>query len=437
MKKLLLSATLLALTSCSPADAEPKNVILLIGDGMGEAEIALTRNYQYDSGPGLYVDTIKDHASAIVISLRNDDPEKYAFVGDSASGGTALATGQLTSVRRIATTAQSNLPITTIAEEAKENGFNVGIVTTAVITDATPASFAAHVNNRYCMKNGDAPCLPGEKPIIDQMLEFGVDVMLGGGGQLLPAAHGDQTIEEFAKSQDYQIIKNSNELSEGELSGKDANLWGIFADYHMPREWQGPDGKWAQPIETDADNNVIFPKARRCEVNPDHSDTPTLAMMSKRALDELSNKQNDKGFFLMIEGASIDKASHDADPCGSMGEMVAFDKTVEMAMEYAKKTPNTVVIVTADHGGATQNIHHPYYEDYERTGENIPGLYSLLTSNGGNELVAYYGTNREYDQTHSGINVPVFTYGMPEEIKFKGVIRQTDIKGAMAKYLFE
>ena len=160
------------------AQAAPKNVILLIGDGMGEAEIAATRNYEFDSGPGLFVDTIREKASAIVISKRNDDASLIAFVGDSASGGTALATGILTSVRRISTTAQYGEPIKTIVEEAKENGFKVGLVTTAVITDATPASFAAHVNNRYCMKAGDLSCLPGEKPIIDQMLELDVDVLL-------------------------------------------------------------------------------------------------------------------------------------------------------------------------------------------------------------------------------------------------------------------
>lgn len=436
MRQTFLSV-ILVLFAASGCLAEPKNVILLIGDGMGEAEISLTRNYEFDSGSGLFIDTMENKASAIVISLRDENPDMYAFVGDSASGGTALATGKLTSVRRIATTAQVNAPIKTIIEEAKENGFNTGLVTSAVITDATPASFAAHVNNRYCMKAGDAPCLPGETPIIDQMLDLGVDVLLGGGGRLLPAAHGDQTIEEYASTQGYDVIKDEDQLSNGSLTAKDANLWGVFADYHLPREWQGPDGKWAQLIETDANNNVIFPKAGRCEVNPKHAGTPTLEKMTKRALAELDNKQNDKGFFLMIEGASIDKAAHDADPCGSMGEMLAFDRTLQIAVEYAKKTSNTVVIVTADHGGATQNIHHPYYEDYERTGDNIPGLYNLLKSNGGNELTVYYGTNKEYDQAHTGINVPVFSYGLPDDLMFKGTIRQTDIKDVMAKYLFD
>jgi alkaline phosphatase len=139
----------------------------------------------------------------------------------------------------------------------------------------------------------------------------------------------------------------------------------------------------------------------------------------------------------MVEGASIDKAAHDADICGSMGSMVEFDRAAKSAVEYAKKNPNTIVIITADHGGSTQNIHHPYYENYERTAENLPGLYELLITKGGSEMTVYYGTDNIDDQAHTGVNVPIFTYGMPNDLMFKGTIRQTDIKPVMAKYLFE
>ncbi len=415
------------------AVAAPKNVILLIGDGMGEAEIAATRNYEFDSGPGLFVDTMDEKASAIVISKRNDDADLIAFVGDSASGGTALATGMLTSVRRISTTAQYGKPMKTIAEEAKENGFKVGLVTTAVITDATPAAFAAHVNNRYCMKGGDEPCLPGEMPIIDQMLELDVDVLLGGGHRLLPADKDGVTVEEFAISRGYEIAKNAQDFAK---MGQGDKLLGVFSDYHLPRAWQAEDGKIAEKVTLDDDGNVIFPKAQQCVINPESKDIPSLEMMTEKALNSLS-ADNDKGFFLMVEGASIDKAAHDADICGSMAAMLEFDRTAKLAVEYAKTHENTVVIITADHGGSTQNIHHPYYENYNRTGENIPGLYELLISKGGNEMTIYYGTNNISDQAHTGINVPVYSYGLPDDMVFKGTIRQTDIKGTMAKFLFD
>ncbi|MDG1857578.1 MAG: alkaline phosphatase [Emcibacteraceae bacterium] len=434
MKKLLLSAaSLLALTACSQAEAEPKNVILLIGDGMGEAEISVTRNYEFDSGPGLFIDAMENTASAIVISKRNDNAEKIAFVGDSASGGTALATGELTSVRRISTTAEFGQPMKTIAEEAKEKGLKVGLVTTAIITDATPASFAAHADNRYCMKAGDEACNADSVPIVDQMLSINADVLLGGGYKLLPAVKGDGTIEEFAKASGYDVVKSKQEFMD---VGDTDKLWGIFSDYHMPRTWVAEDGKFAEIVTAGEDGNVIFPEAQQCVVNPEHADIPTLESMTEKALSTLS-KNNDKGFFLMVEGASIDKAAHDADICGSMGSMLEFDRTVELAVEYAKTQPNTVVIVTADHGGSTQNIHHPYYENYKRTADNLPGLYELLKTKGGNEITVYYGTDNDDDQAHTGINVPVYSYGLPADMTFKGIIRQTDIKGTMAKYLFD
>ncbi|MDA0707976.1 MAG: alkaline phosphatase, partial [Proteobacteria bacterium] len=395
MAHIFFSASLVFFFSCFIASAAPKNVILLIGDGMGEAEVSLTRNYEFDAGPGLFIDTIKNKASAIVISKRNHDQNIIAFVGDSASGGTALATGELTSVRRISTTAQFGVPIKTIAEIAKENNFKVGIVTTAVITDATPASFGAHVTNRYCMKPGDSPC-QGDTSIIEQMIDLNIDVMLGGGERLLPAMNGNKTVEQMALEHGYKILKNPDQLS-GMPTNKNEKLWGIFADYHLPREWQGNEGRIAEKIPVDENNKVIFPKASRCELNPAHADSPTLEAMTERALQELDSKtgKRDKGFFLMVEGASIDKSAHDADPCAMIGEMLAFDRTIKMVVEYAKNHKDTIVIVTADHGGATQNIHHPYYEKYKRNGNHIPGLYKLLVSNGGNELVAYYATNNE------------------------------------------
>jgi len=432
MKKILLLGLLMALAACSAEEKEPKNVILLIGDGMGEAEISATRNYEFDSGPGIFLDTMQNTASGIVVSKRNDNPDKYAFVGDSASGGTALATGELTSVRRIATTAQFGKPIKTIAEEAKEKGYKVGLVTTAVITDATPASFAAHAEDRYCMKYGDSACGADSVPIIDQMIALDVDVMLGGGYQLLPALKDEGTIQDYAISSGYTLVTDKKGLETASAE----NLWGIFADYHMPRPWQSEDGRAAEVVTVGDDGRVVFPEAQKCIANPAYESMPTLEMMTEKAIENLS-ANNDEGFFLMVEGASIDKAAHDADICGSMGSMVEFDRAAKLAVEYAEKNPNTVVIITADHGGSTQNIHHPYYENYERTAENLPGLYELLITKGGSEMTVYYGTDNIDDQAHTGVNVPIFTYGMPNDLMFKGTIRQTDIKPVMAKYLFE
>lgn len=415
------------------ANSAPKNVILLIGDGMGEAEIALARNYEFDGGPGLFIDTMNLQASVIVNALLDSDPNIITFVGDSASGGTVLSTGQRTAVRRIATAAKTGLPFKTILEDAKERGRNVGLVSTAVITDATPASFASHVKNRYCMKPGDAPC-QGDRSIIEQMLDLEIDVMLGGGDQLLPAVSDGKTVEQIAMDKSYNLIRSREELLS--LNDFGHKLWGSFSDYHLPVEWQNHNGTIAQKLPVNDTGNIIFPDAHPCRANPDHAGIPTLEEMAEAALNKLGS-DNENGFFLMIEGASIDKQTHDALACGAIGEMLAFDRTVKLAVEFAKSQGDTLVIVTADHGGSTQNIHHPFYENYNRTAEQMPGLYEFLISKGGNEMSVYYGTNNGGDQAHTGINVPLFTYGLPDENILRGVIRQTEINGAMKEYLFD
>ena len=454
----LIFLTLTIVLSYSTLQAAPKNIILLIGDGMGEAEISLARNYEFDGGGGLFLDTMDFRGSAIVNALLDSDPNKLAFVGDSASGGTVLATGQRTAVRRVSTTAKFGVPIKTIAEQAKEKGFSVGIVTTAEITDATPASFGSHTNNRYCLKAGDNAC-NGDTPIFEQYFDTDYDVFLGGGQRHLSGNYGNSTIGQAVKDNGYTLIQNARELSKDALSTSDKNakLWGVFSEEHFPREWQGYQGIYAEKMAIDDNNMAIFPPAKSCEANPAYAGKPTLQAMTERALRELDAKNgaDANGFFLMIEGASIDKSSHDADPCGVIGELLSFDRTAQMAVEYARNHEGTIVIVTADHGGATQIIHHPYYERYKRISQNVPGLFKMLLTKGGNEMLAYYGGNNITkqtnpgdltdqispggleDQPHTGINVPVYSYGLADDNILRGTIKQTEIYGVMANHLFD
>ncbi|MBL4603628.1 MAG: alkaline phosphatase [Emcibacteraceae bacterium] len=435
IRTLLLSGAFLASVS-SIAIAAPKNIILLIGDGMGEAEIALTRAYESDGKAGLYVDTMKSRGSVIVNQLMVEDPTKIQFVGESASGGTTISTGQRTSDGRVAVSAFDGSPIKTIMEQAIEHGYKTGLVTTSAITDATPATFAAHAQNRYCWKTGDEACSThNDRPIVEQMLDLNVDVMLGGGQELLPAmAGGGGTVEQKAEGLGYKVIQSREALLDLKSGTK---VFGVFGAHHMPVEWQGPNGVSADIVQIDQSRTVIFPDAVSCEANPAHEGImPRLEEMAQYALDSLGSDEGE-GFFLMIEGASIDKQTHIAKPCGTIGEMLAFDRTVEIAVNYAKKMGNTVVIVTADHGQATQVIYKP--EAYTGTlrRDHIPGLYQLLRTKGGNELGAYYGTNNINDQAHTGINVPVYSYGLDNPEDLMGVIQQTEIYTVMAKYLFE
>jgi len=434
MKRFIALLTVSVAVITSPVFAKPKNIILLIGDGMGESEIALARDYEFDGEAGLYVDEMKNRGSVIVKQLMIEDPTKIQFTGESASGGTTISTGNRTSQGRIAVSAFDGSPFKTILEEAQEKGFKTGLVTTAIITDATPAAFAAHAQDRYCFMSSSKACANfNDTPIVEQMLDHNVDVMLGGGYNLLPAKEaGGRTVKEKAEAQGYTVITKRDELLALEPGKK---LFGVFSNGHMPVEWVGPGGKGADFIEVDEDRVVIFPEPAACEANPKYEGIPRLEEMAKYALDTLKNK--DKGFFVMIEGASIDKQAHVARPCGTISEMLAFDRTVKMAVEFAEKEGNTAVIVTADHGQATQIIYKPeaYFGPLRR--DHIPGFYQLLLTKGGNELGAYYGTNNINDQAHTGVNVPIYTYGLKKPEELEGVIQQTKVYGEMKKFLFD
>ncbi len=415
--------------------AKPKNIILLIGDGMGEAEIALTRAYEFNGDAGLYVDTMKQRGSVIVKQKMIADPSKIEFAGESASGGTTIATGNRTSAGRVAVRAEDGAHYKTILEEVQERGFKTGLVTTSIITDATPATFAAHAQNRYCFMQGLESCEQfGDTPIVEQMLDHNVDVMLGGGTNLLPANTEDGvSVREKAENHGYKVITKRDDLMATDAGTK---VFGVFSNGHMPVEWVGPGGKGAEFVEVDEDRVVVFPEPAACEINPDHASTPKLEEMAKYAMDTLS-MDNENGFFLMIEGASIDKQAHVAKPCGTIGEMLAFDRTVKMAVELAEKLGDTAVIVTADHGQSTQVIYKPEtYDGSPIRRDLIPGLYQLLLTKGGHELGAYYGTNNINDQSHTGVNVPIYSYGLDNPDALSGVIQQTEIYGVMKDFLF-
>ena len=125
-------------------------VILIIGDGMDDQQITIGRNYLVGHNGRLVVDDLPYRGSIQVQTLAEDDPSVPVYVGDSASGATAIATGVATSEGRIGTTANSDLDVANLMELADAAGFGTGIVTTSSVTDASPASFMAHIEYRYC-----------------------------------------------------------------------------------------------------------------------------------------------------------------------------------------------------------------------------------------------------------------------------------------------
>ena len=287
-----------------------RSVILLIGDGMGEAHRTAARLYSVGRDGQLAMDTLPVAGMARTWSTES-------VVTDSAAAGTALATGVKTYNKAIAVDPDGK-PVPTVLEKAKEAGKSTGLVTNVWLPHATPASFAAH--------NADRDDYLG---ITLDMFDHNVDVLLGGGEDyFLPKGtagcfpdDGDRTdgrnLVEEAVAKGYRHVCTEADLSGVDPSNTD-RLLGTFADYNMARPY-----------------------------------APSLAEMTGKAIAILD--KNSSGFFLMVEGGQIDQAAHVNNALGTLGDVAGFDEAVEVALEYQAQHSETLVIVTADHatGGLT------------------------------------------------------------------------------------
>ncbi len=140
-----------------------------------------------------------------------------------------------------------------------------------------------------------------------------------------------KTLREQAQARGYQIVTDAASLAAATEASQDKPLLGLFADGNMPVRWEGPKASYH--------GNIDKPPVT-CTPNPKRdASVPTLAQMTEKAIDLLS--RNEKGFFLQVEGASIDKQDHAANPCGQIGETVDLDEAVQKALEFARKDGNT------------------------------------------------------------------------------------------------
>ncbi len=418
-----------------------KNVILLIGDGMGDSEITAARNYAEGAAgsfPGL--DALPITGQYTHYALTKDGKPDY--VTDSAASGSAWSTGTKTYNGAISVDIKGQAQ-STVLEIAKANGKATGNVSTAEVQDATPAVQVAHVSGRKCygpeatskscpenaIENG------GKGSISEQLLDTRADVTFAGGAKSFAetAKAGDwqgKTLNEQAAARGYQLVKNAAEMNEVGKADQDAPVLGLFADGNMPVRWKGSvatrDG-YLQPAETCVDN----PKRT--------SDVPKLADMTQKAIDLL--KVNDNGFFLQVEGASIDKQDHAANACGQIGETVDLDEAVQKALEFAKTDGETLVIVTADHAHTSQIVTNVSADDIatiakdqnipvERAQEIVyPGLTRKLTTKDGSEMTISYGTSEDpavESEGHTGTQLRVAAFG-PHAANVSGLTDQTDL----------
>jgi len=276
----------------------PKNIIMIVGDGMGPAYTSAYRYFHDNPNTPALEQTVFDR-HFVGSSSTHPAPES-GYITDSAASATALSTGVKTYNAAIGLDVNRQ-PVQTVLEYAKQSGKKTGVVVTLQINHATPASYLAHNVHRY---NYNA--------IADSYLDEGIkaDLYLGGGWQYF-IRDDRNLVNEFVQS-GFQYIDNYSALDSIE---KNKPVLGLFANTGLP---------WAL----------------------DDSNKHRLAMMTKAATKQLENEQ---GYFMLIEGSQIDYGGHARDIAAAMTEMDDLAKTIEYLESYVAENPDTLVVITADH----------------------------------------------------------------------------------------
>lgn len=403
----------------SIADGPAKNVILLIGDGMGDSEITVARNYQYGAGgklPG--IDALPLTGQYTTYSLYKDGANKGKpdYVPDSAATGSAWATGTKTYDNAISVDID-NKPQATLLELARANGLRTGDVSTAEIQDATPAVQVAHVASRSCYGPDTAACgndaldKGGLGSISEQLLDARPDVTLGGGstsfGQKAKAGNWkDETLFAQAADRGYQVVGDAAGLAGVTKADQTQPVLGLFTPGNFPTRYA--------PTQATIGGADAAPVT--CAPNPDRLSTDlSLKSLTTKAI-SLLDKPSGPGFFLQVEGASIDKRDHSADACGQIGETIDLDEAVRAALDFAEKDGHTLVIVTADHAHTSQIV------------DSTPPatLSTALTTADGTVMKVAYGTAAAGgSQQHTGSQLRIAGYG-PGAANVVGLTDQSD-----------
>ncbi|MCW3159080.1 alkaline phosphatase [Micropruina sonneratiae] len=406
-----------------------RNVILLVGDGMGDSEITIARNY-YKGAAGRFagIDALPLTGQYTTYSL-NKTTKKPDYDPDSAATGTAWATGFKSYDGAISVDVNGRSRAS-LLELAKQKGLRTGNVTTAEIQDATPAVQAAHVTARSCY--GPAVTLTtcptnaiengGAGSITEQIIATRADVTLGGGAKTFnevatAGEYAGKTLTQQAYERGYQIVSDAAGLAKVKKANQNKPLLGLFASGNLPVRWVGPeatsDGGKKDPV--------------RCTANPDRAaDQPTLADLTSKAISLLNTKRNGPGFFLQVEGASIDKQDHAANACGQIGETVDLDEAVKVALDFAAKDGNTSVFVTADHAHTSQIV---------EAGSVTPGYtVNLLTADDAPMTINYATSEKGSSMQHTGTQLRIAGYG-PGAANITGLTDQTDLNTTIRRIL--
>lgn len=386
----MVAVTLILGCSSERIGSKPRNVILLIGDGMGPGQVEAAGWYEfglkYRTGgadrdgiePGEEALSFEPYHKGEVITS-SLDPGK---VTDSAAAATAMATGHKVK-RQVLGLDPDGTSYPTMLELFARRGKATGLVTTITIVNATPAAFAAHQPDRYMYNEVAHDFLTGSRP----------NVLMGAvlqakGISEHPVAIGRGAYS--AKAAGYDVVTTLDEMNAfvrraeaARLQDSDLHLCGeLTIGSSMPFEYDR--------LEAEAD---LDPRA------VDYRETPHLSEMTAAALELLDNDRD--GFFLMVEGGTIDTACHSGQLERAVMETVEFSKAVQVVLDWVKGRSDTLVIITADH----------------ETGGLTP-----LANNG----VGVFPEVVWLSKNHTGTRVPIYALG-PGSERIQGVLQNTDI----------
>ncbi len=344
----LVLLVILLLVTRDTINKQPRNIILMIGDGMGVSQVTTGRIFRHPM-----------HLERFHIMGLMTTYSKNRFNTDSAASGTAMATGHKTN-NGVISMGPNGEVYPTIAEKAKTMKKSAGVVTSTGVTHATPAVFISHVESRGM-----------QDVIAEQIVRGNWDVLFGAGwGYFVP-----QSTDGSLRNDDKDLLS--------ELRGK--MQVALTAD-----EFKALENKPAAALLARTNH---FPKASE-------GFGVSLADMTQKALDIVS--ENNKGFFLMVEGAQIDWGGHANDMEYIRDEMLAFDDAVGVALDFAIRDRNTLIIVTSDHETGGMSLLSGDFEKQELIG------YDFATKG------------------HTAVMIPVFSFG-PSAILFGGMQDNTEI----------
>lgn len=306
-----------------------KNIIFMVSDGMSTGTLNMADLYlNRKTGKGSnWIQLYKDNRVANALM---DTASASSIVTDSSAGSSSWGGGHRVKngVLNIGANGEKYMPIW---QKFKKAGKMAGCVTTVPITHATPAGFCVNNDSRNAMEE-----------IAEDYLRLGFDIMMGGGDDYFSADHRKDKKDMYAeyKAKGWQVARTRQEMLSTQ-PGKP--VLGVFDHNGLPYAIDRRSNK--ELTET----------------------TPTLAEMAQKAIDHMKGHKN--GFVLQVEGGKVDWGAHANDIAALLYDQVAFDEAVKVAIDFAEKDGNTLVVITTDHGNANPGV--SYGKDANTNFDNI------------------------------------------------------------------